>query len=123
MIAKWKHFADYKSTEQDKAFTSIKDSVSIQIFKIQSNVTGVQKLVDRLGTQGDGSTLRESLHNLTESTREMVKNSTEDVKKLAAFPTGGPHVSRYISFRLILAAKGSGPPPPLSLSRSPRMWT
>jgi hypothetical protein len=31
-------------------------------------------------------------HNLTEATRDMVKKSTEDVKILAAFPTGGPHV-------------------------------
>lgn len=28
-------------------------------------------------------------HNLTESTRDMVKKSTDDVKALAAFPTGG----------------------------------
>jgi syntaxin 7 len=32
-------------------------------------------------------------HNLTEATRDMVKKSTEDVKTLAAFPAGGPHVS------------------------------
>ena len=31
-------------------------------------------------------------HKLTEGTREMVKNSTDDVKNLAAFPAGGPHV-------------------------------
>lgn len=29
-------------------------------------------------------------HNLTESTRDMVKKSTDDVKKLASLPTGGP---------------------------------
>jgi hypothetical protein len=32
-------------------------------------------------------------HNLTEATREMVKKSTDDVKNLASFPAGGPHVS------------------------------
>lgn len=32
-------------------------------------------------------------HNLTEATRDMVKKSTDDVKTLAAFPAGGPHVS------------------------------
>lgn len=35
-------------------------------------------------------------HNLTDATRDMVKKSTEEVKKLAAFPAGGPHV-RVIS--------------------------
>jgi hypothetical protein len=33
-----------------------------------------------------------SRHNLTEATREMVKKSTDDVKNLASFPAGGPHV-------------------------------
>ncbi|KAL1411264.1 SNAP receptor [Vanrija albida] len=73
----------------DAAFTKVKDSVSIQIFKIQTNVQGIQKLVDKLGAGGDGPQLRTALHNLTESTRDMVKRSTEDVKVLAAFPTGG----------------------------------
>ena len=35
----------------------------------------------------------ENRHNLTDVTRDMVKNSTDDVKTLAAFPAGGPHVS------------------------------
>ncbi|EIW69616.1 hypothetical protein TREMEDRAFT_30655, partial [Tremella mesenterica DSM 1558] len=74
----------------DTAFTTLKDSVSIQIFKIQSNVQGIQRAVDKLGGPQDGPALRTSLHNLTEATREMIKKSTEDVKTLAAFPTGGP---------------------------------
>ncbi len=39
-------------------------------------------------------TLRNRLdrHNLTEATRDMVKKSTDDVKNLASFPTGRPHV-------------------------------
>ena len=49
-------------TEEDKAFATVKDSVSIQIFKIQSNVTGIQKLVDKLGKPGDGPALRTSLY-------------------------------------------------------------
>ncbi|WRT67019.1 uncharacterized protein IL334_003985 [Kwoniella shivajii] len=80
--------------DQDATFTALKDSVSIQIFKIQSNVQGIQKLVDKLGGTGDGSTLRTSLHNLTEATREMVKKSTEDVKRLASYPAGGEFASR-----------------------------
>ena len=108
-----------QSTDEDKTFTTAKDAVSIQVFKIQSNVQGIQRLVDKLGAQGDGPALRTSLyvcpmpiihistdfghpqslwaqltcrHNLTEATREMVKKSTDDVKNLASFPAGGPHV-------------------------------
>ena len=48
-------------TDPDTAFTSLKDSVSIQIFKIQSNVQGIQKAVDKLGGPQDGQALRTSL--------------------------------------------------------------
>jgi hypothetical protein len=46
-------------------------------------------------------------HNLTEATREMVKKSTEDVKTLAAFPAGGPHVSCAASWKLKRQASSS----------------
>ena len=47
--------------DEDKAFTSVKDSVSIQLFKVQNNVLGIQRLVDKLGGQADGPALRNSL--------------------------------------------------------------
>ncbi|ODO03486.1 syntaxin 7 [Cryptococcus wingfieldii CBS 7118] len=80
--------------DQDATFTAIKDSVSIQVFKIQSNVQGIQRLVDKLGGSSDGEQLRASLHNLTEATRDMVKKSTGDIKKLASYPAGGEFASR-----------------------------
>ncbi|XAO24128.1 hypothetical protein I312_102918 [Cryptococcus bacillisporus CA1280] len=80
--------------DQDATFTALKDSVSIQIFKIQSNVQGIQRLVDKLGGNADSDNLRTSLHNLTEATRDMVKHSTLDVKKLAAYPAGGELATR-----------------------------
>jgi syntaxin 7 len=49
------------TVDEDKAFTTAKDAVSIQIFKIQSNVQGIQRLVDKLGGVGDGPALRTSL--------------------------------------------------------------
>jgi len=51
-----------QSTDEDKTFTTAKDAVSIQVFKIQSNVQGIQRLVDKLGAQGDGPALRTSLY-------------------------------------------------------------
>ncbi|AAW41517.2 t-SNARE, putative [Cryptococcus deneoformans JEC21] len=80
--------------DQDATFIALKDSVSIQVFKIQSNVQGIQRLVDKLGGNADGDNLRTSLHNLTEATRDMVKNSSLDVKKLAAYPAGGELATR-----------------------------
>ncbi|KAH8088029.1 putative t-SNARE [Filobasidium floriforme] len=81
-------------SEEEQAFTKLKDSVSIQIFKIQSNVQGITRLVDKLGTPQDSDSVRTSLTNLTEATRAMAKRTTEDVKKLASWPSesssGGP---------------------------------
>jgi hypothetical protein len=51
-----------RGTDEDRAFTTLKDTVSIQIFKIQSNVQGIQKLVDKLGGGLDGPALRTSLY-------------------------------------------------------------
>jgi syntaxin 7 len=45
----------------DPEFTRVKDAVSIQIFKIQSNVQGIQRLIDKLGTNADGPSVRTSL--------------------------------------------------------------
>lgn len=35
--------------------------MSIQIFKVQNNVQGIQRLVDKLGGSADGTPLRTSL--------------------------------------------------------------
>jgi len=55
-------FLHFNPSDEDKTFTTAKDAVSIQVFKIQSNVQGIQRLVDKLGAQGDGPALRTSLY-------------------------------------------------------------
>ena len=89
---------------EEAAFASLQSSLSMQVFKIDNNVRGILKLVDQLGTQRDSPALRKSLyvssgtplpllrlthalatrHDLTDSTREMVKRGSADLKKLAA---------------------------------------
>ncbi|KAH9924648.1 t-SNARE [Epithele typhae] len=69
---------------EESAFTSLQSSLSLQVFKINSNVQGILKLVDQLGTARDSAALRKSLHDLTESTRAMAKRGSDDLKKLAA---------------------------------------
>lgn len=55
----------------------------MQVHKINANVSAVTKLVDLLGSPRDSPDLRTKLHNLTDVTRELVKDSTGDVKDLA----------------------------------------
>ncbi|KAI0075081.1 t-SNARE [Panus rudis PR-1116 ss-1] len=69
---------------EEGAFLQLQSSLSLQVFKINSNVQGILKLVDQLGTNRDSSQLRKSLHDLTETTRAMAKRGSEDLKKLAA---------------------------------------
>ncbi|KAI9613366.1 hypothetical protein H4Q26_009966 [Puccinia striiformis f. sp. tritici PST-130] len=69
----------------DREFQNLANKVSTHIFRINSNVSGLQKLIDLLGSSRDTSDIRKKLHDLTESTREFIKNSSSDAKKLASW--------------------------------------
>lgn len=71
------------SPEVDLRFKTIAKQLSLQIHKINANVSAIVKLVDLLGTIKDNPDLRNKLHNLTDVTRELVKDSTGEVKDLA----------------------------------------
>jgi len=64
-------------------FKALTDRISIQIFKIDSNVAGITKVVELLGTNRDTPDIRGRLAALTDATTELVKNSTEDIRSLA----------------------------------------
>jgi hypothetical protein len=49
-------------SQEESAFLTLQSSLSIQVFKINSNVQGILKLVDQLGTAKDSATLRKSLY-------------------------------------------------------------
>jgi len=64
----------------------------LQVFKINSNVQGIRKLVEQLGTVKDSATLRKSLHDLTDTTRAMAKRGSDDLKKLAVLQMSLPNM-------------------------------
>jgi hypothetical protein len=68
----------------DAEFLELQRSLSLQVFKINANVQGISKLVDQLGTSRDTGAVRKGLHDLTETTREMAKRGTDDLKRLTA---------------------------------------
>ncbi|KAI9294209.1 t-SNARE [Neoconidiobolus thromboides FSU 785] len=68
-----------KSNQNSDALTK---SISQKIFKITSNVSNLQRIVNLLGTQRDTQALRSQMHDVTESTREMIKVTTKDIKSL-----------------------------------------
>ncbi|KAF8215644.1 t-SNARE [Mycena galopus ATCC 62051] len=73
---------------QEASFLELQSSLSLQVFKINSNVQGIRKLVEQLGTAKDSAALRKSLHDLTETTRAMVKRGSDDLKRLAVLQMG-----------------------------------
>ncbi|GJN89007.1 hypothetical protein Rhopal_001978-T1 [Rhodotorula paludigena] len=68
--------------DADLEFKKLARSISVQVQKVSANTAAVAKFVDLLGSNKDTPTLRTRLHDLTESTREVLKGSTGDVKRL-----------------------------------------
>jgi hypothetical protein len=88
---------------EDSTFLSLQLSLSLQVFKINSNVGAILARVDQLGTTKDSANLRKSLYSLlvitatqysidysehrrdlTETTRAIAKQGSDDLKKLAS---------------------------------------
>jgi hypothetical protein len=49
------------SSAEDAQFKNLQGSLSIQVFKINANVQGILKLVDKLGTGRDTGSVRKAL--------------------------------------------------------------
>ncbi|GAA5879493.1 hypothetical protein JCM3774_002698 [Rhodotorula dairenensis] len=75
-------------TGDDPAFRTLARRVSVQVQKISANTAAISKLVELLGTSRDNPTLRTRLHDLQDSTREILKSSTGDVKRLGDWRLG-----------------------------------
>ncbi|KAF9909273.1 hypothetical protein EC991_008910 [Linnemannia zychae] len=65
------------------AFNAKVNQISQQVFKISSNVSSIQRLVRFLGTNKDTEDVRNKLHDLTEQTRQQVKETSQEIKDLA----------------------------------------
>ncbi|KAN0065312.1 SNAP receptor [Thecaphora frezii] len=92
----YRHQNPLSSSSQpvDPEFERLSKRIGIQIFKIQSNVTAIQKLVSLLANPPSNSSAKPAaqndftkrIHDLTETTRELIKDGTADIKALSTFP-------------------------------------
>ncbi|PVF97642.1 t-SNARE [Serendipita vermifera] len=94
---------------KDTQFLNLQSSLSLNVFKISANVQGIGKLVDQLGTNRDTGNVRKTLHDLTETTRDMIKRGTEDLKQLSILQSQLPHQQSLLKktshdFQLAVAA-------------------
>ncbi|KAI8987129.1 t-SNARE [Pilobolus umbonatus] len=68
--------------------------VSQEVFHINGNISSIERLVSLLGTPKDSSDIRNKLHDITESTRELIKDTTNDIKTLSQYETTDPKKTR-----------------------------
>ncbi|KAF9107464.1 hypothetical protein BGX27_008727 [Mortierella sp. AM989] len=69
--------------QQAAAFSARVNQISQQVFRISSNVSSIQRFVGFLGTNKDTEDMRSKLHDVTEQTRVLVKDTSQDIKDLA----------------------------------------
>ena len=86
-------YRDEISSSLPPEFEKLTAKIGIQIFKINSNVTAIQKLIS-LSSSSNTSAKAASqdwskrINDLIETTRELVKDATSDIKSLSTFPLG-----------------------------------
>ncbi|KAJ1543209.1 hypothetical protein HK405_009440, partial [Cladochytrium tenue] len=70
------------------------DRASHAVFLISNNVASLQKFVAQLGSAKDTAEMRQRLHSLTEDTRNMIKQTSIDLKQLGGLLGSSPFEER-----------------------------
>ncbi|EST05852.1 Target SNARE coiled-coil domain protein [Kalmanozyma brasiliensis GHG001] len=85
-------YRDEVSSALPPEFEKLSSKIGIQIFKINSNVTAIQKLITLSSSNASGKAGAQDwskrINDLIETTRELVKDATADIKQLSTFPLG-----------------------------------
>ncbi|KAI8342332.1 t-SNARE [Chlamydoabsidia padenii] len=82
--------------DDDRDYKTLVQRVSQQVFRINGNITSIERLVNFLGGPRDTADVRNKLHDVTEATRELIKDSTNDIKSLAQYQTGNKSRQRKL---------------------------
>ncbi|KAI8344456.1 t-SNARE [Chlamydoabsidia padenii] len=69
--------------DDEKDYHVLLQKVSQQVFRINGNITSLERLVQFLGGPRDTGDVRTKLHDVTEATRDLIKDATNDIKTLA----------------------------------------
>ncbi|OAC98927.1 hypothetical protein MUCCIDRAFT_191143 [Mucor lusitanicus CBS 277.49] len=78
----------------DSDYKSLTQRVSQQVFHINGNITSIERLVGFLGTSRDTPDIRNKLHDVTEGTRDLIKETTSNIKLLTQYTTSDPKKTR-----------------------------
>jgi syntaxin 7 len=83
-----------QQNDNDGEYKSLTQRVSQQVFHINGNITSIERLVAFLGTSRDNPDVRNKLHDVTEGTRDLIKDTTADIKTLSQYQTSDPKKTR-----------------------------
>ncbi|KAG0169596.1 hypothetical protein DFQ30_003474 [Apophysomyces sp. BC1015] len=78
--------------DDDREYKAITQRVSQQVFHINGNISSIERLVGFLGGPRDTADVRNKL----QATRELIKDSTADIKSLAQYQSTDSRKGRHI---------------------------
>ncbi|KAH6572413.1 hypothetical protein BASA50_006989 [Batrachochytrium salamandrivorans] len=82
-------------------FRKLWDNVSNSIFQVSSNVATIQRLLNLFGSHRDTPEMRWQLHDVTERTRQLIKTTSLELKKIMAVrPSDGDRQIRITQKKL-----------------------
>ncbi|PWZ01546.1 t-SNARE [Testicularia cyperi] len=91
-------YRDEATSVLPSTFEPLTKRIGIQIFKINSNITAIQKLLTLLSaTPPPKQDWTKRIHDLLETTRDLVKDGTGDLKTLASLDIGTEHAQARLT--------------------------
>ncbi|KAJ2120255.1 hypothetical protein IW147_005221 [Coemansia sp. RSA 720] len=77
-------------TDEERHYKRTVQELSRKVFQINASVANIRQLVGQLNTMRDTARLRQDVHTKMESTRELVKTTTSELKALSEFQQTNP---------------------------------
>ena len=87
------------SYTDDPDFQRLSQQLNNKLFKLQGNISNLNRDIGHLGTKQDNARVRERVHELLEETRDAFKEVGEGVKKVQAWEDVTP-TQRYTQQKL-----------------------
>lgn len=73
------------TSDDDRQYKELTQRIAQHIFHINGNISNIERLVSFLGGPRDTSEIRGNLHDVTNATRDLIKDSTQDLKSLSSY--------------------------------------
>ncbi|KAJ2082378.1 hypothetical protein H4R24_001614 [Coemansia sp. RSA 988] len=86
--------AGLAQTEEERQYKRTVQELSRKVFQINASVANIRQLVGQLGTSRDTARLRQDIHNKMDTSRELVKTTSAELKSLSDFQANTSEAKR-----------------------------